>query len=84
MADGKKLLGKITHYFSKIGVAIVKVENTIKVGDRILIEGGGKSFEQTVDSMQVDKDSIQVAKKGQEVGLKLIEPVKQNYKILQA
>jgi len=72
----KKVVGKIIHYFDKIGVAVVKAGDTIKVGDTLNIEGHGNSFEQKVNSMQIDKEEIKSVKKGQEFGMKVNEVVK--------
>lgn len=78
----KKLVGKITHYFPKVGVAVVEVEGTIKLGDTIMIEGQ-QSFEQKVTSMQIDLKSVKEAKKGQSIGLKVDQPTQKGlvYKI---
>lgn len=73
MADFK--VGKITHYFDKIGVAVVEVLNTLAVGDTIRIAGNPDDFTQTVDSMQVEHEQIQEAKKGMTVGMKVSQPV---------
>ncbi|MDD5181656.1 MAG: translation elongation factor-like protein [Candidatus Nanoarchaeia archaeon] len=72
----KTRVGKISHYFSKIGVAVVEVEAPLKVGDKISIEGGTTKFEQTVSSMQVDREAIKSAKKGDSVGMKVDSEVK--------
>jgi putative protease len=74
---GKKLIGKIGHYFTKIGVAVVDVEGTISVGDKISIEGPSTNFEQTIASMQVEHESVKSAKKGQSIGMKVKEPVRE-------
>lgn len=82
MADLK--VGKITHYFDKIGVAVVELEETLKVGDQIKITGHGDEFTQTVTSMQIEHQPIQEAKKGESIGLKVDQPVKEGdevYKI---
>ncbi|VVB81855.1 Uncharacterised protein [uncultured archaeon] len=71
-----KPIGKVTHFFDKIGVAVVKLEAVLKVGDKIKFEGHGTSFEQVVDSMQVEHEKIAASKKGQEVGMKVAQPVK--------
>jgi len=42
----KELVGKVTHYYDKIGVAVVELSSKLKVGDNISIEGPGVSFEQ--------------------------------------
>ena len=73
----EKEIGKITHYFDKIGVAVIKLKGSIKVGDNIRIDKGDSEFEQTIDSMQVKLKSIEKAKKGEEVGLKVNEEVKE-------
>lgn len=80
MADVK--VGKITHYFDKIGVAVLEVEEEpISIGDTIKIIGGGEEFEQTVESMQVEHQPIETAEKGMAVGLKVSQPVKKGYEV---
>lgn len=74
----KKPVGKITHFFDKISVAVIELSDSLKVGDKISIEGNEQQFEQQVDSMQIEHDSVQEAKKGQAVGLKVSQPVKEN------
>ncbi len=74
----KKEIGKITHYFSKIGVAVVELTGTINVGDTILIKGAHTEFEQEVESMQIEHESLEKAGKGQSIGLKMIQKVHEN------
>ena len=76
-----KLIGKITHYFSKIGVAVIELSDTLKVGDTIRIVGGATDFTQTVDSMEVEHQKVQEAKKGDSVGLKVEQKVREGYKV---
>lgn len=71
MASEKKLIGKVTHYFSKINVAGIELSGTIKVGDRISIEGATTSFEEAIDSMQIDNSSVTVANEGDTIGIKV-------------
>ena len=73
----KKLVGKIAHFYPKISVAVVEVAAPIKTGDKISIEGHGKAFEQTVGSMQIEHEQVPVAKKGQSIGMKVAEEVKE-------
>lgn len=75
MADVK--VGKIIHYYDKIGVAVVEISSPIKVGERIKISGHDNEFEQEITSIQVEHEQIQEAKKGQAIGLKVEQPVKQ-------
>ena len=74
---GKKV-GKVTHYYTSIGVAVVKLSSTLKTGDKIMIKGATSDFTQTVDSMQIEKDKIQEAKKGQSIGLKVKEHAREH------
>ena len=69
-------IGKVMHYYDKIGVAVIALEGELKVGDKIKFEGHGQTFEQTVDSMQIEHEKIQTAKKGQHIGMKVGQPVK--------
>ena len=73
MASQKK--GTVTHYYPKIGVAVVDLTSTLTVGDDIAFSGSS-DFSQTVTSMQVEHTSINSAKKGDTVGLKVDQPVK--------
>jgi len=77
----KKLIGKITHFFDKIGVGVVELSGGLKIGDKISVEGNESAFEQTIDSMQIDKNPVKAAKAGQAIGLKLAQPVKKNAQV---
>lgn len=71
MAGEKKLIGKVTHFFSKISVAGIKLDGTLKVGDKISIEGATTAFEENIDSMQIDNKSVTVANAGDLIGIKV-------------
>lgn len=68
-----KEIGKVTHYYSKINVAIVELFNALKVGDKIKIQGGTHDFEQEVKSIQIEHKDVESAKKGDVVGLQVSE-----------
>lgn len=72
-----KPVGKITHFYPNISVAVVDVLATIKQGDKIKIEGHGRSFEQKVASMQIEHAQIKEAKKGQSIGMKVAQEAKE-------
>ena len=79
-----KLIGKIVHYFGNIKVAVIKLTAPLKAGETIRIAGGETTdFEQKVKSMQVEHEEIEKAKKGDEVGLKVDEKVREGYKVYQ-
>jgi putative protease len=82
----KKLVGKVTHYFTKIGVAVVELSDTLKIGDKISIEGATTNFEQEVESMQIEHEPVEEAKKGDSIGLKVKDRVREGdsvYKIIE-
>lgn len=70
-------IGRITHYFSKIGVAVVELTAAIAVGNRILVKGPSTDFEQVVESMQIEHENIPKAEAGQSIGLKMAEHVRE-------
>jgi len=71
-----KPIGKITHYFEKIGVAVIEITSKMNVGDSIKIKGATTDFEQEVESMQVEHEQIKQAKKGQAIGIKVKDKVR--------
>ncbi len=79
MAD--KAVGKITHYYDKISVAVLNVTSPIHVGDTIKIIGHGNEYKQTIESMQIEHEQIKTAKKGMTIGIKVEQPVKEADKV---
>jgi putative protease len=77
----EKPIGEITHYYSGIGVAIIKFNQPIKKGEEIAIRGAHTDFTQIIDSIQYDHKDIGEAKKGQEVGIKVKEKVREGDKV---
>lgn len=76
-----QLIGKITHYFGKIGVAVIKLSDSLKIGDTIKIVGGEADFNQTVESMEVDYKKVEKAKTGESVGLKIDQKAREGYSV---
>ncbi len=70
-------IGQVVHFFSKINVAVINLGVTLTVGDLILVKGPSTDFEQTVESMQIDRNEIKHAEVGQSIGLKVEQPVKE-------
>ncbi len=79
-------VGKVTHYYSKIGVAIVEItDESLNIGDTIKIKGHSTDFTQTVDSMQIEHQPINKAEVGNIIGLKVKEKCREGdivYKVL--
>ena len=75
-------VGKITHYYDKISVAVMELSGDLAVGDKIKFTRGGEDlFEQTVESMQVEHSKIPNAKKGDIVGLKVDQEVREGAEV---
>ena len=83
----EKLLGKVTHFFNKIGVAVLELtEDSLKVGETLHFKGGERDFEQKVDSMQIEHENVPEAKKGESIGLKVEQAVREGdqvFKVLE-
>ena len=69
-------IGQISHFFPKISVAVLELTLPLAIGDRILVKGPITDFEQTVESMEIDRKAIHKAEGGQSIGLKVIQPAK--------
>lgn len=76
------VIGVVTHYFSNVQAAVVKLKKPLALGDAIHIQGSTTDFQQQVESMQIDRVPIQKAKKGDEIGLQVKERVREHDLIL--
>ncbi|MBU4351036.1 hypothetical protein KKD19_06255 [Patescibacteria group bacterium] len=74
-----KLIGKVSHYFDRVSVAIVELSGVLNIGDTIRIAGGEVNFTQEIDSMEVNHQKIKSAKKGDSIGIKVAEKAKEGY-----
>ena len=82
---GEKPIGKVTHYFSGIKVAVIKLSAPLSEGDKIRIIGGEDTdFKQTVKSIETDHKKIKKAKKGAEIGMKINKKAREGYKVYKA
>ncbi len=77
----EKEVGVVTHYFGKISVCAVRLKATLKRGDKIHIKGAHDDFYQTVTSIQINRQDVSVARKGDEVGIKVIRKVHENDRV---
>lgn len=72
------LTGRVEKFFSKIQVAAIRItEGELKVGDTIRIKGHTTDFEQKIESMQIEHVPVDKATKGQDVGIKVKEKVRE-------
>ena len=82
----EQLIGTVTHYFSKAGVAAIKITaGELHVGDQIHVVGHTSDFSQNIDSMEIDRAPIEIAKPGDEIGVKVVEHAREHdnvYRVL--
>lgn len=76
-----ELIGKVVHYYDKAGVAVIELLGELKAGDNIRVVGGETDFSQPVESMEIEHQKIPVAKKGDSVGLKVVQKIHDGYKV---
>ncbi len=78
---GQKPIGEVLHYYDHIGVAVVKFNREVKVGETVNFKGAHADFSQTIGSIQHEHQNIESAKKGQDVGIKVDEKVREGDKV---
>lgn len=83
-SDGPEPIGVVTHYYGGLGVAIVKFNRPVKVGEPVHFKGATTDFKATVKSMQYDHQDVTEAKKNQEVGIKVGEKVREGDHVYEA
>jgi putative protease len=79
MNMGEVKVGRVTGYFAKVGVAAIEVQaGDIRIGDTIRLRGKHADFSQIVESMEIERQPVQVAMPGQVIGVKVGERVREN------
>ncbi|MFH1347602.1 MAG: hypothetical protein ABIH22_02825 [Candidatus Margulisiibacteriota bacterium] len=74
----EKILGMVDHFFGHISVAAIKIKAPITVGDVVHIKGHTTDFTQKIDSMQIEHQNVAKAKKGDDIGIKVKDKVRQH------
>ncbi|MEX1112999.1 MAG: hypothetical protein WD603_00005 [Patescibacteria group bacterium] len=79
----EKPIGRVTHYFDKVKVAVISLEKGkgLKVGDTVRIEGGDLDYEQKIESLQVDHEAVKSVKAGDDFGTKVKKKVHEGYRV---
>lgn len=82
MADkSEKEIGTVSSYFSNVGVAAIKLSGKLKVGDKVHVKGHTTDFEAPIKSMQIKREEVREAKKGDHIGIKVPEKVRPNDRV---
>ena len=75
-------IGKVVKFFAKPSVAAVEITaGTLRIGDTIRIQGHTTDLEEKVQSMQIEKESIDEAKPGDLIGIQVSERVREGDKV---
>ncbi len=68
-------IGRVTHYYGHLHVAVLSLKDSLKLGDRIHILGHSTDFTERVASMEVNHHPVVWVQAGDNVAIKVIEPV---------
>jgi putative protease len=74
----EKIIGRVTHYYNRLGVVVLELSDELKVGDLIHIIGHTTNFTQRVESMEIEHQQVQSVEAGAEVALKVAERVRKS------
>lgn len=76
---GEEMIGEITHYFSKAGVAVIKLDKgPLRVGDTIHVTGHTTDFTQVIKSMEIDNQKVDEVNPGDSFGIKIDNKVREH------
>ena len=82
----QKTLGKVTHYYDHLGVAVIKLAKgaTLKKGDKVQFKGSNTDFTREVVSLQADHKDVDSVKAGEDFGLKVDQKVHEGNQVYTA
>jgi hypothetical protein len=75
MTEGERI-GEVTHYYNKIKVAVIQLEQTLKKGDRLHFLGAHTDFPQVIESIQVEHETVEEVEAGSEAAVKVSKRVR--------
>jgi translation initiation factor IF-2 len=78
-----KRVGKVTHFFDHLSVAVLELEGRVRVGDSLHFLGHSTDFKQEVTSLQIEHKSVEEAKPGEDVAIKVTQRVHPNDAVFQ-
>ena len=81
MSEQETEIGEVMTYYANIGVAAIELTGSVKVGDIIIFRGFTTDLELKVDGMQIEHESIQEAKAGDQIGVKVPGKVRKNDRV---
>ena len=79
-------IGSVADYFAHISVVAMDLTGSLEVGDTLHFKGHTTDFTQEIKSMQIDNESVEKAGKGDSVGIKVKDRVREHdtvYKVVE-
>jgi translation elongation factor EF-1alpha len=76
-----KMIGEVTHFYNRIGVAVLDLTGSLQLGDQVHFLGRSTDFQQKVESMQIEHEDISEAGAGQEIALKVERRVRRHDRV---
>ncbi len=77
-------IGKVTHYYSQLKVAVLALDEELRIGDFVFIQGRTTHFHQKVTSLEINHHQVDSAAVGSEVAMKVIKRVRKNDRVYQS
>jgi putative protease len=71
-------IGRVTHYYNHLNVAVLRLTESLKLGDKIHILGHSTDLIERVASMEVNHHTVVWVKPGDDVAIKVKEPVREH------
>lgn len=84
IAKKPAMIGKVVHFYDRIGVAIVELRAPLAVGDVVTFKRGEEMHTQHIGSMQIDHAHVDKARKGDTVGVQVSVAVHQGAAVMPA
>ena len=81
MSEQETEIGSVMTYYSNIGVAAIDLTGNVKVGDTIIIRGYTTDVEHVIDNMEIDHKSVQEAKSGDHIGIKVASKLRKKDRV---
>jgi putative protease len=76
---GEERIGIVTHYYTHLGVAIVKLESgSLRQGETVHVKGHTSDFVQPIESMEVEHMHVEEVRPGQSFGLRVKEHAREH------
>lgn len=79
-------IGRVTHFYNRICVAVLELSDRLEIGDVIRIRGRSTDFTQEVKSLEIEHEKVQSVGPGAEVALEVLKRVRRNdavYKVIE-